>query len=109
MATLHLMIGLPCSGKTTYARQLARETNALLLTLDVWHLKLFGDYVGQEHHDERHVRIEKIMWDVAKHVLELGGDLILLSDRPILELWRVQLLICDITIYRLSAGLRPLY
>ncbi|MBV9304506.1 MAG: AAA family ATPase, partial [Acidobacteriaceae bacterium] len=33
MATLHLMIGLPCSGKTTYARQLAGETNALLLTL----------------------------------------------------------------------------
>jgi predicted kinase len=77
MATLHLMIGLPCSGKTTYARQLAGETNALLLALDVWHLKLFGDDVGQEHRDERHERIEKIMWDVAKHVLELGGDIIL--------------------------------
>jgi predicted kinase len=77
MATLHLMIGLPCSGKTTYARQLAGETNALLLTLDVWHLKLFGHDVGHEHHDERHERIEKIMWDVAKHVLEMGGDVIL--------------------------------
>ena len=77
MATLHLMIGLPCSGKTTYARQLARETRALLLSLDVWHLKLFGDDVGHEHHDERHMRIEKIMWDVAKHVLELGGDVVL--------------------------------
>jgi predicted kinase len=77
MATLHLMIGLPCSGKTTYARQLAGETNALLLTLDVWHLKLFGHDVGHEHHDERHQRIEKIMWDVAKHVLEMGGDVIL--------------------------------
>jgi NAD(P)-dependent dehydrogenase (short-subunit alcohol dehydrogenase family) len=32
MAILHLMIGLPCSGKTTYARKLAGETNALLLT-----------------------------------------------------------------------------
>src|SRR5882724_11111913 len=71
------MIGLPCSGKTTNARQLARETNALLLTRDVWHLKLFGDDVGHEHHDERHERIEKIMWDVAKHVLEMGGDVIL--------------------------------
>jgi predicted kinase len=48
MATLHLMIGLPCSGKKTYARQLAGETNALLLTLDVWHLKLFGHDVGHE-------------------------------------------------------------
>jgi hypothetical protein len=80
MATLHLMIGLPCSGKTTYARQLAAETNALLLTLDVWHLKLFGDDSGEEHrdeHNERHERVEKIMWDVAKHVLEMGGDVIL--------------------------------
>jgi hypothetical protein len=34
--------------KKTYARQLAGETNALLLTLDVWHLKLFGHDVGHE-------------------------------------------------------------
>ena len=60
-----MMVGLPCSGKTTYARRLARETHALLLTLDVWHLKLFGDDSGQEQHDERHVRVENIMWDVA--------------------------------------------
>lgn len=77
MSTLHLMIGLPCSGKTTYARRLAKETDALLLTLDVWHLKLFGDDVGQENHDQRHQRIEEIMWDVAKHVLEIGGDVVL--------------------------------
>ncbi len=80
MATLHLMIGLPCSGKTTYARQLAWETNTLLLTLDVWHLKLFGDDSGEEHrdeHNERHVRVEKIMWDVAEHVLKMRGDVIL--------------------------------
>ena len=80
MATLHLMIGLPCSGKTTYARQLAWETNALLLTLDVWHLKLFGDDSGEEHrdeHNERHVRVEKIMWDVAEHVSKMRGDVIL--------------------------------
>jgi predicted kinase len=77
MATLHLMVGLPCSGKTTYARQLAREANALLLTPDAWHLEIFGDDVGQEDHDARHQSIENIMWDVAIHVLELGGDVVL--------------------------------
>ena len=71
------MIGLPCSGKTTYARQLAKETNALVLTLDVWHIKLFGDDAEHEDHDQRHIIIEEIMWDVAKHVLELGGDVVL--------------------------------
>ncbi len=77
MATLHLMVGLPCSGKTTYARRLAAETNALLLTLDAWHLKLFGDDVGDERHDARHKRIEQIMWGVAEHVLKTGGDVVL--------------------------------
>jgi predicted kinase len=77
MPTLHLMVGLPCSGKTTYARQLAREINALLLTVDAWHLALFGDDVGHEKHDERHASLEAIMWDVAKQVLRMGGDVIL--------------------------------
>ncbi len=77
MATLHLMVGLPCSGKSTYARQLAQELHALLLSLDVWHLRLFGDDVGNEDHDKRHQAIEWIMWDVAKHVLEMGGDVVL--------------------------------
>ena len=34
MATLHLMVGLPCSGKTTEARRLERELGALRLTPD---------------------------------------------------------------------------
>ena len=74
MATLHLMVGLPCSGKTTYARRLAEETGALMLTLDVWHLKLFG---GNQYSPDKALCIEEIMWDVAKHVLKLGGDVIL--------------------------------
>jgi predicted kinase len=77
MPTLHLMVGLPCSGKTTHARRLAREVDALLLTVDVWHLALFGDDVGHEKHDERHASLERIMWDVARRVLEMGGDVIL--------------------------------
>jgi predicted kinase len=77
MATLHLMVGLPCSGKSTYARRLARECDALLLSLDVWHLQLFGDDVGHSDHDARHQTIETIMWDVARHVLAIGGDVVL--------------------------------
>ena len=38
MATLHLMVGLPCSGKTTLAKKLEVERAALRLTPDesVW-------------------------------------------------------------------------
>ena len=77
MATLHLMIGLPCSGKTTCALQLAREANALLLTTDAWHLRLFGDDLGQECHMKNHRNIETLLWEVAEHVLKIGGDVIL--------------------------------
>ena len=77
MTTLHLMIGLPCSGKTTYARLLEKKENALLLTTDVWHLKLFGDDAMEKNHDERHTIIEKIIWDVAKRALEIGCNVIL--------------------------------
>lgn len=77
MTTLHLMIGLPCSGKTTYAKKLARDTNALLLSLDSWHIQLFGDDTQDENHDTRHEIIETIMWDMANHVLKLGGNVVL--------------------------------
>ena len=77
MATLHLMIGLPCSGKTTFARQLASETGALVLTPDVWQTRLCGNDMSDENHDKRHDCVEQIMWEVAAHVLKLGGDVIL--------------------------------
>lgn len=69
MATLHLIVGLPCSDKTTHARHLEKEHNALLLTADVWHVALFGNDAQSAAHDLRHSKIESIMWDVAKRVL----------------------------------------
>ena len=77
IATLHLMVGLPCSGKTTKAKQLEKEYNALLLTPDVWHLKLFGNDLGSKYHEKNHAIVESIMWDHASRVLSLGVDVIL--------------------------------
>jgi len=54
-------------------------------------------------------QLESVAFDRGESLhVSAVGILVLLSDRPILELLRVQLLICDITIYRLSAELRPL-
>ena len=84
MATLHLIIGLPCSGKTTLARQLETQYSALRLTTDEWHIRLFGhDYwdtmteSDEARHDSRHAVVESIMWDIAARVLVLGVDVIL--------------------------------
>ena len=81
MATLHLMVGLPGSGKTTEARRLEEEFHALRLTPDEWHLKFYGDDFepGGDNrlHDMRHAKVEALMWEVAERALRLGTNVIL--------------------------------
>jgi predicted kinase len=77
MAILHLMVGLPCSGKTTAAQKLETQYNALVLTPDKWQIKLFGNDTMEKEHDTRHSIVESIMWEMAERVLLLGVDVIL--------------------------------
>lgn len=77
MATLYLMVGLPCAGKTTLARQLEQECNALRLTPDDWQIRLFGYDVRDAEHDARHSLIEDMQWDIAARALALGVNVIL--------------------------------
>jgi predicted kinase len=75
--TLHLMVGLPCSGKTTLARKLEHERSALRLTPDEWQLRLFGQDAEEPEHDARHSLIEALLWDLASRALVLGTSVIL--------------------------------
>ncbi len=77
MATLHLMVGLPCSGKTTLARKLEAERRALRLTPDEWQVQLFGQDVEQPEHNARHDLIEAMLWELAARALALGTSVIL--------------------------------
>jgi len=77
MTILHLMIGLPCSGKTTLAKQLEVELKALRLTPDDWQRHLFGQDAAHPEHDERHTKIEELLWNVAASALSIGTDVIL--------------------------------
>jgi predicted kinase len=77
LATLHLMVGLPFSGKTTLARKLERECSALRLTTDEWHVLLFGQDAKEPDHDARHSLIEAMLWKIASRSLELGANVIL--------------------------------
>jgi predicted kinase len=77
VATLHLMVGLPCSGKTTLAQKLEHELPALRLTPDEWHIRLFGQDAEEPEHDARHSLIEAILWNIASRALELGTNVIL--------------------------------
>ncbi len=77
MTTLHLMVGLPCSGKTTLAKALEKDLDALRLTPDDWHRFLFGQDATHPDHDQRHSKIEALQWQVAVRALERSVDVIL--------------------------------
>ena len=77
------MVGLPCSGKTTAARELEAQYSALRLTTDEWHIRLFGDDFadgddpGHERHNSRHQVLESLLWEVAARTLVLGTNVVL--------------------------------
>jgi predicted kinase len=77
MATLYLMVGLPCSEKTTRAKELENELFAIRLTPDEWHVNLFGHDVAEPEHDKRHYLIEDMLWQIAARALSLGTNIIL--------------------------------
>jgi predicted kinase len=81
MATLHLISGLPCSGKTTYATGLRADANAVLFSLDRWLITAFGRYaiaaVGHEEHTRRVLACRELIWDSASELLRRSVDVIL--------------------------------
>jgi predicted kinase len=84
MATLHLMVGLPGSGKTTLARRLEVELSALRFTVDEWHVRIFGNDVHDDIddadlavHNARHEAIESLLWETAERAVTLGVNAIL--------------------------------
>lgn len=49
MPTLHLLCGMICSGKTTLAEKLRKETGAIPLSADELMLSLFEPYMGDAY------------------------------------------------------------
>jgi predicted kinase len=81
MQTAHLISGLPCSGKTSYAKALRETTNAVLFSLDYWLITMHGRYsiqgVGYDEHVRRVLACRHLISDVACEFLQRGADLIL--------------------------------
>src|SRR5258708_6891083 len=73
MPTLFLMCGLPGAGKTTRAKQIEQERNALRLTPDDW-----LEALGIDFFDEgKRAAVEALQWEIAARALTLGIDVIL--------------------------------
>lgn len=75
--TLYLMCGLPGAGKTTLARQLESERQALRLSPDEWMVPLFGSGAEATAASEARATIEGLLWTLAARALTLGVSVIL--------------------------------
>ncbi|HTX00824.1 MAG TPA: ATP-binding protein [Acidimicrobiales bacterium] len=70
---LVLICGLPASGKTTLARELARKVPAIRLNKDDWTAQLGHDVWD----DEFRLRIEAQLWALTQELLAHGQSVIL--------------------------------
>jgi predicted kinase len=77
VATLFLICGLPGAGKTTLAKRLEQEQQALRLCPDEWITPILKDALDQEELDRLRSPVETLQWGVAQRVLRLGVNVIL--------------------------------
>ena len=72
-ARLVLICGLPASGKSALARQLAPKIPAIRLNKDDWTTQLGADVWDEEFR----VRLERQLWALTQELLVLGQSVIL--------------------------------
>ena len=81
MATVHLISGLPCSGKTTYSTKLRETVGGVLITLDQWLITTHGKYriveIGEAEHVRRVVACRELIWLMATEFLRRDVDVVL--------------------------------
>jgi predicted kinase len=81
MPTAHLISGLPCSGKTTYATALTEKTGGVRFSLDYWLITLYGRYslddVGFPEHVRRVLACREVISGLSCELLRRGMDIVL--------------------------------
>ena len=81
MAQIHLVVGPVGSGKSTFARKLCHERNAVLLNLDEWMTRLFSPDRPEagivEWYVERASRCVDQIWQITLDLLRARIDVVL--------------------------------
>jgi predicted kinase len=76
-ATLHLLCGLPGSGKTTRAKELEAAGQGVLLNADEWVSQLYPDAAEAAARDDRKGLVEQVQWELVERLLTNGISVIL--------------------------------
>ena len=76
MSKVIMTCGKLSSGKSTYARKLAKDNNAVILSMDHLMLELFPEGAG-EMHDLYALRTEHYLLSLSLEILNAGTDVIL--------------------------------
>ena len=76
MPKVIMTCGMICCGKSTYARRIRAEGNAVILSVDEITLTLFPEGSGNMH-DTYALRAEQYLLELSLQVLQAGVDVIL--------------------------------
>ena len=74
---LHLLCGLPGSGKTTRARELESSGHGVVLNADSWVWRLYPDDAEAAARDHRKGLVEQVQWELVERFLANGVSVIL--------------------------------
>lgn len=77
VGTVHLICGLPASGKSTVARAIARDEEGLCLTLDSWMQTLYDLNFDDPSYGAHATHCQSLMWKLAVAVIHHGRSCVL--------------------------------
>ena len=74
--TVHIMCGLPGSGKSDYAKQLEKEKAAVLFSLDEWMMASLGREPSNEDLEKFVLPCQDLIWRASLPLLDRQVDVI---------------------------------
>ena len=76
MASVYLICGKLCCGKSTYAKQLKEDRKAVILSVDEIMLAVFGLYAGEKH-DEYAANARAYLFEKSLELIQIDVSVIL--------------------------------
>jgi len=74
----YIICGFIGAGKTTFARKLEKETEAVRITKDEWMIKIFGNKITSDKNFEEYDKnVIELSRNIAFKILESGADVII--------------------------------